>query len=54
MPTGSSANTMDEIDEGGVITALSTGKEYEDLLKGDKADSGSVEGRVQNHSPRVS
>ncbi|KAK0623286.1 Sec63 Brl domain-containing protein [Immersiella caudata] len=30
----------DNIDEGGVITALSTGKEFEDLLKGDKADAG--------------
>ncbi|KAK0711595.1 Sec63 Brl domain-containing protein [Lasiosphaeris hirsuta] len=28
------------IDEGGVIAALSTGQEYEELLKGDKADTG--------------
>ncbi|KXX77163.1 Translocation protein sec63 [Madurella mycetomatis] len=36
------------IDEGGVITALSTGKEYEELFKGDKADSGlsKVESRI--------
>jgi len=38
----------DNIDEGGVIAALSTGKEYEALLKGDKADSGlaKVESRI--------
>ncbi|KAK0723096.1 Sec63 Brl domain-containing protein [Lasiosphaeria miniovina] len=30
---------QDDIDEGGVITALSEGKEYEDLFKGNKADS---------------
>lgn len=30
----------DDIDEGGVVAALSTGKEFEDLLSGDKADSG--------------
>ncbi|EAQ88992.1 hypothetical protein CHGG_05611 [Chaetomium globosum CBS 148.51] len=38
----------DGIDEGGAVTALSTGKEYEELLKGDKADSGlsKVESRV--------
>lgn len=30
----------DNIDEGGVVTALSTGKEFEDLLKGEKADAG--------------
>lgn len=30
----------DNINEGGLITALSTGKEFEDLLKGDKADAG--------------
>ncbi|KAK4193607.1 Sec63 Brl domain-containing protein [Podospora australis] len=38
----------DTIDEGGVISALSTGKEYEELFKGDKADSGlsKVESRI--------
>ena len=38
----------DNIDEGGVVTALSTGKEYEELFKGDKADSGlsKVESRI--------
>ncbi|KDN71356.1 putative DnaJ domain-containing protein [Colletotrichum sublineola] len=30
----------DEIDEGGVVTALSSGKEFESVLKGDKAESG--------------
>ncbi|KAK5654129.1 hypothetical protein OQA88_7560 [Cercophora sp. LCS_1] len=30
----------DNIDEGGVITAVSTGKEFEELFKGDKADAG--------------
>jgi translocation protein SEC63 len=30
----------DSIDEGGVVTALSTGKEYEETLKGDNAESG--------------
>ncbi|KAK4165445.1 hypothetical protein QBC43DRAFT_316030 [Cladorrhinum sp. PSN259] len=30
----------DNIDEGGVVAALSTGQEYEKLLKGDKADTG--------------
>ncbi|KAK1832299.1 hypothetical protein QBC39DRAFT_349170 [Podospora conica] len=30
----------DDIDEGGVVAALSTGKEFEELLNGDKADSG--------------
>ncbi|KAM5351230.1 hypothetical protein ACJ41O_003953 [Fusarium nematophilum] len=30
----------DSIDQGGIVTALSTGKEFEDVLKGDKADSG--------------
>jgi translocation protein SEC63 len=38
----------DSIDEGGVVTALSTGQEYEALFKGDKADSGlsKVESRI--------
>jgi len=38
----------DNIDEGGVVAALSTGKEYENLLKGDKADAGlaKVESRI--------
>ncbi|KAF9872674.1 protein translocation complex component [Colletotrichum karsti] len=30
----------DNVDEGGVITALSSGKEFEAVLKGDKAESG--------------
>ncbi|KAK0753050.1 Sec63 Brl domain-containing protein [Schizothecium vesticola] len=30
----------DDIDEGGVVAALSTGKEFEELLHGDKSDSG--------------
>lgn len=38
----------DEIDEGGIITALSTGKEFEDSLKDDKAESGlsKIESRI--------
>ncbi|KAL2018896.1 hypothetical protein VTK56DRAFT_10263 [Thermocarpiscus australiensis] len=38
----------DNIDEAGVVSALSTGKEYEELFKGDKADSGlsKVESRI--------
>ncbi|KAL2170181.1 hypothetical protein VTG60DRAFT_5133 [Thermothelomyces hinnuleus] len=38
----------DNIDEGGVVTALSTGKEFEELFKGDKAESGlsKVESRI--------
>ncbi|KAH8895132.1 hypothetical protein GQ53DRAFT_642609 [Thozetella sp. PMI_491] len=38
----------DQIDQGGVINALSTGKEYEELLKGDKADAGlsKIESRI--------
>lgn len=38
----------DNIDEGGVITALSSGKEYEGVFKGDRADSGlsKVESRI--------
>lgn len=38
----------ENIDEGGVVTALSTGKEYEELFSGDKADSGlsKVESRI--------
>jgi len=36
------------IDEGGIITALSVGQEYEELFKGDKAESGlaKIESRV--------
>ncbi|TEA12418.1 Translocation protein sec63 [Colletotrichum sidae] len=30
----------ENVDEGGVITALSSGKEFENVLKGDKAESG--------------
>jgi translocation protein SEC63 len=38
----------DNIDEGGVVTALSTGKEFEELFRGDKSDSGlaKVESRI--------
>ncbi len=38
----------DQIDQGGVITALSTGKEYDEMLKGDKADAGlaKIESRI--------
>ncbi|KAK3692433.1 translocation protein sec63 [Podospora appendiculata] len=38
----------DNIDEGGVVAALSTGKEYEELFKGDKADSdlAKIESRI--------
>ncbi|KAJ4292181.1 secretory subunit [Collariella sp. IMI 366227] len=38
----------ENIDEGGVVSALSTGKEYEELLKGDKVDSGlaKIESRI--------
>ncbi|ORY69769.1 DnaJ domain-containing protein [Pseudomassariella vexata] len=38
----------DTIDEGGLITALSTGKEFEEQLKGDKAESGlaKIESRI--------
>ena len=38
----------DNIDEGGVVAALSTGKEFEDLFRADKADSGlsKVEARI--------
>ena len=38
----------DNLSDGGVITALSSGKEYEEVFKGDKADSGlsKVESRV--------
>lgn len=37
-----------DIDVGGVVTALSTGKEFSDVLKGDKADAGlsKIESRV--------
>jgi len=48
-----SANRMfreydDEMDEGGIVTALSAGKEFEGALKGDKADSGlaKIESRI--------
>jgi translocation protein SEC63 len=36
------------IDEGGIIAALSTGKEYEQILKGDQADAGlsKIESRI--------
>ncbi|ROT36050.1 translocation protein sec63 [Sodiomyces alkalinus F11] len=39
---------VDSIDTGGVITALSVGKEYEEAFKGDKADSGlaTIESRI--------
>ncbi|GKT88683.1 translocation protein SEC63 [Colletotrichum tofieldiae] len=30
----------DDVDEGGVVTALSSGKEFDTVLKGDKAESG--------------
>lgn len=38
----------ESIDEGGVIAALSTGKEFEELFKGDRAESGlsKVESRI--------
>jgi translocation protein SEC63 len=38
----------DNISEGGVVTALSTGKEYETTFRGDKADSGlsKIESRI--------
>lgn len=38
----------DEIEEGGIITALSAGKEFEDIFKGDKAESGlsKIESRI--------
>lgn len=52
-PLMESANRLfrqyeDNIDEGGVITALSTGKEFEEALKGDKADAGlsKIESRI--------
>lgn len=48
-----SANSLfrqydDQIDEAGVIAALSTGKEFDQILKGDKADSGlsKIESRI--------
>ncbi|KAK3374979.1 translocation protein sec63 [Podospora didyma] len=39
---------QDDIDEGGIISALSTGQEYEVLFHGDKADSGlsRIESRI--------
>lgn len=38
----------ENIDESGIITALSTGKEYEEVLRGDKAESGlsKIESRI--------
>ncbi|KAJ4268793.1 secretory subunit [Fusarium torreyae] len=52
-----SANSLfrqydDEIEEGGIITALSAGKEFEETLKGDKAESGlsKVESRITAES----
>ena len=38
----------ERIDQGGIITALSTGKEFEAILKGDKVDSGlsKIESRI--------
>ncbi|KAK3313822.1 Sec63 Brl domain-containing protein [Apodospora peruviana] len=38
----------DDIDEGGIVEALSIGQEYEELLKGDKADDGlsKIESRI--------
>lgn len=48
-----SANSLfkeykNELDVGGVVTALSTGKEFQDVLKGDKADTGlsKIESRI--------
>lgn len=42
----------DEIEEGGIITALSAGKEFEDILKGDKSESGlsKIESRITAES----
>lgn len=42
----------DEIEEGGIITALSAGKEFEDILKGDKGESGlsKIESRITAES----
>ncbi|OIW32990.1 translocation protein sec63 [Coniochaeta ligniaria NRRL 30616] len=52
-PLMESANRLfrqyeENIDVGGVITALSTGKEFEEALKGDKADAGlsKIESRI--------
>ncbi|TLS30936.1 hypothetical protein PpBr36_03704 [Pyricularia pennisetigena] len=52
-PLMESANRLfreyeDDIDEGGVISALSTGKEFEDIFRGNKADSGlsKIESRI--------
>ncbi|KAH6897168.1 Sec63 Brl domain-containing protein [Thelonectria olida] len=38
----------ENIDQGGIITALSTGKEFDEVLKGDKAESGlsKIESRI--------
>lgn len=46
----------DEIDEGGIITALSTGKEFDQVLKGDKAESGlaKVESRITAEGEKYS
>lgn len=48
----------DSIDEAGIITALSTGQEYENLFKGDHADSGlsKIESRIlaQSDIPKTS
>lgn len=45
-------NYQDSIDESGIIHALSTGKEYENLFKGDQADSGlsKIESRIMAES----
>ncbi|KAL8388636.1 hypothetical protein RB595_009117 [Gaeumannomyces hyphopodioides] len=52
-PLMESANRLfieyeDDIDEGGVVSALSTGKEFEEIFKGNKADSGlaKIESRI--------
>ncbi|KAF4987683.1 hypothetical protein FDECE_15335 [Fusarium decemcellulare] len=49
----------DSIEQGGIITALSTGKEFEEILKGDKAESGlaKIESRITaegEHKPFAS
>ncbi|KAJ3469348.1 hypothetical protein MRS44_003413 [Fusarium solani] len=49
----------ENIDQGGIITALSTGKEFEETLKGDKAESGlsKIESRITaegEHKPYAS
>ncbi|KAM0338865.1 hypothetical protein ACHAPU_011182 [Fusarium lateritium] len=42
----------DEIEEGGIVTALSAGKEFEEIFKGDKAESGlsKIESRITAES----